>query len=79
MKNIAVIGAGTMGNGIAHVFAQNGFTVSLIDVSDAALEKAAHFLDRGDLLLSAHREEKGKREKKVSFMACHRDDASAVV
>lgn len=40
MKNIAVIGAGTMGNGIAHVFAQNGFKVSLIDVSKDALEKA---------------------------------------
>jgi 3-hydroxybutyryl-CoA dehydrogenase len=39
MKNIAVIGAGTMGNGIAHVFAQSGFSVSLIDVSEKALEK----------------------------------------
>jgi 3-hydroxybutyryl-CoA dehydrogenase len=40
MKNIAVIGAGTMGNGIAHVFAQNGYNVQLIDVSQDALEKA---------------------------------------
>ena len=40
MKNIAVIGAGTMGNGIAHVFAQHGFTVSLIDVSQDQLNKA---------------------------------------
>ncbi|MBP7558079.1 MAG: 3-hydroxybutyryl-CoA dehydrogenase [Chitinophagaceae bacterium] len=40
MKNIAVIGAGTMGNGIAHVFAQSGFDVTLIDVSAPALEKA---------------------------------------
>jgi len=40
MKNISVIGAGTMGNGIAHVFAQNGFTVSLIDVNATQLEKA---------------------------------------
>jgi 3-hydroxybutyryl-CoA dehydrogenase len=40
MKKIAVIGAGTMGNGIAHVFAQNGFQVTLIDVSAAQLEKA---------------------------------------
>ncbi len=40
MKNIAVIGSGTMGNGIAHVFAQNGFLVALIDVSAPALEKA---------------------------------------
>jgi 3-hydroxybutyryl-CoA dehydrogenase len=39
MKNIAVIGAGTMGNGIAHVFAQSGFAVALIDISDKALEK----------------------------------------
>lgn len=39
MKNIAVIGAGTMGNGIAHVFAQTGFTVSLIDVSQVSLDK----------------------------------------
>jgi len=40
MKNIAVIGAGTMGNGIAHVFAQHGFTVSLVDVSQDQLNKA---------------------------------------
>lgn len=40
IKNISVIGAGTMGNGIAHVFAQNGFTVKLIDVSQEQLDKA---------------------------------------
>ena len=40
MKKIAVIGAGTMGNGIAHVFAQNGFNVNLIDTQSAALDKA---------------------------------------
>lgn len=40
MKNISVIGAGTMGNGIAHVFAQNGYKVNLIDVSENSLEKA---------------------------------------
>ncbi len=40
MKNIAVIGAGTMGNGIAHVFAQSRYQVQLIDVSQAALDKA---------------------------------------
>ena len=40
MKNISVIGAGTMGNGIAHVFAQNGFNVNLIDISQDALNKA---------------------------------------
>lgn len=39
MKNVAVIGAGTMGNGIAHTFAQKGFKVNLIDISEKALEK----------------------------------------
>lgn len=39
MKNIAVIGSGTMGNGIAHVFAQAGYKVNLIDISEASLEK----------------------------------------
>ncbi|HCY24926.1 MAG TPA: 3-hydroxybutyryl-CoA dehydrogenase [Cryomorphaceae bacterium] len=40
MKKITVIGAGTMGNGIAHVFAQSGFNVQLFDISEAALERA---------------------------------------
>lgn len=40
MKNITVIGSGTMGNGIAHVFAQFGYSVNLVDISDAALQKA---------------------------------------
>lgn len=40
MKNITVIGAGTMGNGIAHVFAMKGYKVSLVDVSQASLDKA---------------------------------------
>lgn len=38
MKNIAVIGAGTMGNGIAHTFAQSGFKVHLIDINEASLK-----------------------------------------
>ncbi len=40
MKNISVIGAGTMGNGIAHVMAQKGFKVNLIDAQSAAIDKA---------------------------------------
>lgn len=40
LQQVAVIGAGTMGNGIAHVFAQGGFKVNLIDVNQAQLEKA---------------------------------------
>jgi 3-hydroxybutyryl-CoA dehydrogenase len=40
MQKITVIGGGTMGNGIAHVFAQNGYAVNLVDVSPAALDRA---------------------------------------
>jgi 3-hydroxybutyryl-CoA dehydrogenase len=40
MMNVAVIGSGTMGNGIAHVFAQHGFSVALIDINQSALDKA---------------------------------------
>ena len=53
MKNIAVIGSGTMGNGIAHVFAQNGFKVSLIDISEKALQKAIATIEKNlDRLLA---------------------------
>ncbi len=40
IKNVSIIGAGTMGNGIAHVFAQSGFAVNLIDVNPTQLERA---------------------------------------
>jgi len=46
MKNIAVIGAGTMGNGIAHVFAQNGYKVNLIDISKESLERGLNTIVR---------------------------------
>jgi 3-hydroxybutyryl-CoA dehydrogenase len=46
MKNISVIGSGTMGNGIAHVFAQYGYSVSLIDISEDALKKALATIEK---------------------------------
>lgn len=46
MKNIAVIGSGTMGNGIAHVFAQYGFSVSLIDINADALKRALATIEK---------------------------------
>jgi len=46
MTNVAVIGAGTMGNGIAHVFAQTGFNVTLIDVSQEQLNKAINTITK---------------------------------
>jgi 3-hydroxybutyryl-CoA dehydrogenase len=46
MNNISVIGSGTMGNGIAHVFAQYGYQVSLIDISEDALKKAIATIEK---------------------------------
>ena len=46
MKNISVIGSGTMGNGIAHVFAQHGYQVALVDISEAALDKALATIEK---------------------------------
>lgn len=46
MKKITVIGAGTMGNGIAHVFAQNGFEVSLVDISEERLKQGLATIER---------------------------------
>jgi 3-hydroxybutyryl-CoA dehydrogenase len=46
IQNVAVIGAGTMGNGIAHLFAQNGFSVRLIDVNEKQLEKAIQTISK---------------------------------
>ena len=46
MKNITVIGAGAMGNGIAHVFALHEFSVQLVDVQEAALERAQQTIER---------------------------------
>jgi len=45
MKNIAVIGAGTMGNGIAHTFAQCDYNVQLIDLSEASLQRGLNTID----------------------------------
>ena len=46
MKHISVIGSGTMGNGIAHVFAQNNFQVTLVDIHQAQLEKAIQTISK---------------------------------
>lgn len=46
MQNVSVIGAGTMGNGIAHVFAMNGYKVNLIDINGEALERALKTIEK---------------------------------
>ncbi|MBC7509810.1 MAG: 3-hydroxybutyryl-CoA dehydrogenase [Ferruginibacter sp.] len=66
MKTISVIGAGTMGNGIAHVFAQNGFTVNLVDVSAAQLEKAIATIGK-NLDRQVAKEIISEEQKKIAF------------
>ena len=62
MKNIAVIGAGTMGNGITHAFAQAGYKVQLIDVKQTALNNALQTISKNlDRMVS-----KGKIEESLS-------------
>jgi len=64
MKNVAVIGAGTMGNGIAHTFAQSGFKVQLIDVSETALKKGLDVISKNlDRMLSKEKITQEQKEE----------------
>ena len=80
LQNITVIGAGTMGNGIAHVFAQSGFTVSIVDVSAAQLEKALQTigknLDRQVMKGTLTEEQK---QSALSNLSTHTDIALGAV
>ena len=67
IKHVSVIGAGTMGNGIAHVFAQSGFTVNLIDVNPTQLERALQTIGKNmdrQISKGSMTEEKKKEAKK---------------
>ncbi|MDB4768608.1 3-hydroxybutyryl-CoA dehydrogenase [Saprospiraceae bacterium] len=66
MKNISVIGAGTMGNGIAHVFAMKGFKVSLVDISEAALKRALATIDK-NLSRMVAKERISEKDKKATL------------
>jgi 3-hydroxybutyryl-CoA dehydrogenase len=79
MNNIAVIGSGTMGNGIAHVFAQHGYRVSLIDISEEALKKAIATIDKN----LGRQVEKGalnedQKKQTLSNITTFTDTASAI-
>ena len=64
MKNVAVIGAGTMGNGIAHTFAQSGFKVQLIDVSEAALKRGLDTITKNlDRMVAKERISEAQKEE----------------
>jgi len=67
MKNITVIGAGTMGNGIAHVFAMHGYQTALVDISREALDKALDTIDRN--LERMIKREKITEDEKQSTLA----------
>lgn len=68
MKTIAVIGSGTMGNGIVHVFAQHGFQVNMVDIKEEALQKAMSTISKNmdrqiakDIITEQQKEEALKR------------------
>ena len=67
MKNVAVIGAGTMVNGIAHTFAQFGFEVSLIDISQDSLDKALKTITKNlDRLVAKERLTEVQKEQTLA-------------
>lgn len=79
LQKIAVIGAGTMGNGIAHVFAQSGFKVHLIDVNAAQLEKAMQTISTNlDRQISRSDITTAEKDRALSQIECFNDmDAGA--
>ncbi len=79
MKNIAIIGSGTMGNGIAHVFAQNGFKVNLIDISAQALEKAVATITKNlDRLVTKEKIDSAKKEATLANLTTFTDTKEGV-
>lgn len=79
MKNIAVIGAGTMGNGIAHVFAQHGFNVSLADVSQDQLNKAIATITKNlDRQIAKGSLDSAAKETTLKNITTHTSLASAI-
>ncbi|MBM1107484.1 3-hydroxybutyryl-CoA dehydrogenase [Aurantibacter crassamenti] len=76
---IAVIGAGTMGNGIAHVFAQNGFEVRLIDISDEALNNGLATISKNlDRLIAKEKITKSDKQSTLEKISKHSDLAEGV-
>jgi len=72
MKNITVIGAGTMGNGIAHVFAQNNYQVNLVDISSNVLDKALLTIEANlDRLLAKERISEETKKTTLANITTH--------
>ena len=71
MKNVAVIGAGTMGNGIAHTYAQFGYKVSLIDIAQSALDKGITFITKNlDRMVSKDRISEIDKKNTLNNISC---------
>src|SRR3954453_17201595 len=75
IRHVGVVGAGTMGNGIAQAFAQSGIAVTLVDASDAALEKARATIDKSLAKLV----EKGKLPEQERAASLERITSSTVL
>ncbi len=79
MKNIAVIGAGTMGNGIAHTFAQNGYKVQLIDISEDNLKKGMDTISKNlDRMLSKEKITQEQKNETLENITTYTDISEGV-
>lgn len=79
MKNVAVIGAGTMGNGIAHTFAQNGFKVQLIDISEASLKRGLDTISKNlDRMVSKEAITEAQKQETLSNISTFTDISEGV-
>jgi len=79
MKNITVIGAGTMGNGIAHTFAQFGYKVSLIDISQDSLDKAVATITKNlDRMVKKERITEDDKASTLANLTTYTDMAKGV-
>ncbi|MGV0753552.1 3-hydroxybutyryl-CoA dehydrogenase [Empedobacter brevis] len=79
MKNITVIGAGTMGNGIAHVFAQSGFAVNLVDVSQESLERGLKTIAGNlDRMIAKEKISEADKAATLNNITTFKDTAEAV-
>ncbi len=79
MKNITVIGAGTMGNGIAHTFAQNNYNVQLVDVSQQSLNKALSVITKNlDRMLAKEKITAQEKDNTLNNITTYTDISKAV-
>ncbi|MCK0125560.1 3-hydroxybutyryl-CoA dehydrogenase [Gelidibacter sp. F2691] len=79
MKKIAVIGAGTMGNGIAHTFAQSGFKVQLIDISEASLQKGMDTITKNlDRMVAKEKIDEAQKSETLNNITTFTDMAEGV-